>query len=219
MTKAWYIYGAGGYGMETLDILDDNIKDDDDLDAFFLVDKGYLVSDQQDGLINGAQTICRTSDLEGDVTISIGEPAVRAQLYKSVLSSKLQPKSIISRFSFVSKFSTIGEGCIIAPFCSIQSTAVIKDNVAVNTAAIIGHDVIVEESSVISSQVNLGGGVTIGKECYIGMGALIKDGIKIGNNVIIGMGSVVHKDIPDGLIAMGNPARPLKKNIDKKVFK
>ena len=76
----------------------------------------------------------------------------------------------------------------------------------------------VEESSVISSQVNLGGGVSIGRESYVGMGALIREDIKIGENVIIGMGSVVHKDIPDGVIAMGNPARPLKKNTDKKVF-
>jgi sugar O-acyltransferase (sialic acid O-acetyltransferase NeuD family) len=212
MGNAWYIYGAGGYGMETLDILIENINVDSNITPLFLVDEKSVES------VNGTQVEGRNLESEGFVTISIGEPAIRAEIFKSIIGSKLTLKSLISRHAFVSEFAQIGEGCIIAPMCSIQSTAVIKDNVAVNTGAIVGHDVVIEESSVISSQVNIGGGVTIGRESYIGMGSLIREGVKIGSNVIIGMGSVVHKDIPDGLIAMGNPARPLKRNIDKKVF-
>jgi sugar O-acyltransferase (sialic acid O-acetyltransferase NeuD family) len=212
MSTAWYIYGKGGYGMETLDILEENIEDDKIHKAY------YLDDDNSAEQMNGTKVVSFSPELEGFVTISIGEPAIRTKLYEKIVASKLKPKSVISSSALVSKHAVVGEGCIIAPMCSIQSTAVLKNNVAVNTAAIIGHDVIVEESSVISSQVNLGGGVTVGRESYIGMGALIKEGVKIGENVIIGMGSVVYKDIPDGVIAIGNPARPLKKNVDKKVF-
>jgi len=42
--------------------------------------------------------------------------------------------------------------------------------------------------------------------------------VKIGDSSIIGMGSVVYKDIPDEVIALGNPARVARKNEDKKVF-
>jgi sugar O-acyltransferase (sialic acid O-acetyltransferase NeuD family) len=209
MNNIWYIYGAGGYGIETLDILLENKKNF----------KGcFLVDDKNVNSINDTQVVSFDPELEGFVTIAIGEPATRMQILEKLKSSKLKVRSLISRHAFVSKFAKIGDGCIIAPMCSIQSTALINNNVAVNTAAILGHDVVIEESSVISSQVNLGGGVNIGRESYIGMGALIREGVKIGRNVIIGMGSVVHQDIPDGVIAMGNPARPLKKNIDKKVF-
>ena len=51
------------------------------------------------------------------------------------------------------------------------------------------------------------------------MGVLIKEGTVIGKDAIVGMGSVVYNDIPDDVIAVGNPARPMRKNIDKKVFK
>ena len=51
------------------------------------------------------------------------------------------------------------------------------------------------------------------------MGVQIKEGISIGSNTIIGMGSVVYNDIPDNMIAIGNPARPIKKNLSKRVFK
>ncbi|MFW8642680.1 acyltransferase [Rhizobium beringeri] len=54
---------------------------------------------------------------------------------------------------------------------------------------------------------------------YLGMGALVKERMQIGHSSIIGMGSVVHIDIPDEVIALGNPARVVRRNEDKKVFK
>lgn len=38
-------------------------------------------------------------------------------------------------------------------------------------------------------------------------------GVTIGSNVVIGAGSVVCKDIPDDVIAFGNPCRVIRKNI------
>ncbi len=45
---------------------------------------------------------------------------------------------------------------------------------------------------------------------FIGIGATIIQGVNIGKNVTIGAGSVVIKDIPDNVIALGNPAKILK---------
>ncbi len=85
--------------------------------------------------------------------------------------------------------------------------------------AIVGRDLQVGDHSVISSMVNIGGGCVIGSGSFIGMGALIKEGVRIGSNVIVGMGSVVYADIPDDVIALGNPARVAHPNTDRKVFK
>lgn len=46
----------------------------------------------------------------------------------------------------------------------------------------------------------------------IGGGAIIMPGVTIGNNVVIGAGSIVTKDIPDNVIAYGNPCRVVKEN-------
>lgn len=53
--------------------------------------------------------------------------------------------------------------------------------------------------------------VHIGKNCWIGSGAIIVPGITIGDNVVIGAGSIVTKDIPSGVVAVGNPCRVLRK--------
>lgn len=51
------------------------------------------------------------------------------------------------------------------------------------------------------------------------MNAQIKDGLLIGKDAIIGMGAVVHHNIESDVIALGNPARPMRRNTEKRVFK
>jgi len=55
--------------------------------------------------------------------------------------------------------------------------------------------------------------VSIGNNVWIGGGAIILPGITIGNNVVIGAGSVVTQDIPDNVIAFGNPCRVIRENM------
>lgn len=52
--------------------------------------------------------------------------------------------------------------------------------------------------------------VHIGKNCWIGAGALIMPGVTIGDNTVIGAGSVVTRDIPSGVVAVGNPCRVMR---------
>lgn len=53
--------------------------------------------------------------------------------------------------------------------------------------------------------------VNIGSDCWIGGGAIICPGVSIGNNCVIGAGSVVTKDIPANSLAVGNPAKVIRK--------
>ena len=44
------------------------------------------------------------------------------------------------------------------------------------------------------------------------MGAIIVDGVTIGDNVVIGAGSLVLKDVPDNVVAYGNPSKIIREN-------
>lgn len=54
------------------------------------------------------------------------------------------------------------------------------------------------------------GGIFVGDGSWIGFGSIVLGGVRIGKGAVVGAGSVVTKDVPDGGIAVGNPARVVK---------
>ena len=212
----WYIYGAGGLGLETMDILMSCI-------GAGVLKQHYccfLVDNPKDKMINGIGVVSFEECVaNAKVTIAVGEPELRKQLADKCQEKGLELSTLVSPHAYVSESAVLDDGVIIAPFVSVQAAARIDKNVAVNTQAIVGHHVTVFEHSVISSQVNLGGASTVGARSYVGMGALVRELLTVGSSSIVGMGSVVYKDIPGEVIALGNPARVARKNEDKKIFK
>lgn len=71
-----------------------------------------------------------------------------------------------------------------------------------------GHPI---DAEIRNSGLEFGHPITIGDNVWIGGNAVINPGVTIGGNTIIGSGSVVTKDIPDHVIAVGNPCRVLRK--------
>lgn len=52
--------------------------------------------------------------------------------------------------------------------------------------------------------------ITVGDNVWLGAGVIVNPGVTIGSNVVIGSGSVVTRDIPDNVMAVGNPCRILR---------
>lgn len=96
----------------------------------------------------------------------------------------------------------------------IGNNVMFAPNVSVLTA---GHPLHPESRN---SGYEYGIGVTIGDNVWIGGNVVINPGVHIGNNVVIGSGSVVTKDIPDNMIAVGNPCRVIREitEEDKKYY-
>ena len=57
--------------------------------------------------------------------------------------------------------------------------------------------------------------ITVGDNVWIGAGVQVMPGVTIGSNAVIGGGSVVVKDIPDGVLAVGNPCRVVRALTDE----
>jgi len=87
-------------------------------------------------------------------------------------------------------------------------------NVSLLTA---GHPVHPESRN---SGYEYGLGITIGNNVWIGGNTVVNPGITIGNNAVIGSGSVVTKDIPDDVVAVGNPCKILREitNADRNYY-
>jgi sugar O-acyltransferase (sialic acid O-acetyltransferase NeuD family) len=212
------IYGSGGLGREVL-ALTERITAQKWEKIVFINDF------EQNSLINGAEVFtfdAFTKNFATDiakVVIAVGEPKDRQMLRQKVTACGYALQSLICPTASVGAETLIGDGVVVQFGCFISCNAKIGDNVYIQPNSLIGHDSIVGNDTIISPYVAISGNCTIGERAYIGSSVPVKEKISIGADSIVGLGSVVMRDIPENVIALGNPARAMKNNEDGRVFK
>ena len=105
--------------------------------------------------------------------------------------SQIQPRCI---FSAMKSSIRIGRGVQIAPNCTFYP-----------------YDHGIAPGELISRQpLQTRGDIVIEDDAWLGVGVIVLSGVRIGKGAVIGAGAVVSRDVPDGAIAMGVPARVVK---------
>ena len=131
----------------------------------------------------------------------------------------LKQKIIVLLFLSVNKMNAFYlrkiRGCDVGIMCNINRKAKID---GVNPKGVhIGDYVRISQNALILAHDDYRKGAYletyIGDHVNIGWGAVINPGLKIGNHVIVGANAVVTKDVSDGCIVAGNPAKVIKINI------
>lgn len=156
----------------------------------------------------------------------------------------LRPSQIEARNSIIRKlFGEIGENFeIVGPIvCDYGNRIKIGENFFVNANCVLldgggitfGNNVFIAHDCSFTTaghpfdyeQRNAGieyaYPIKVGDNVWIGCGVHVMPGVTIGNNVVIGAGSIVIKNIPDGVVAAGNPCRIIRKitDADKERYK
>lgn len=141
--------------------------------------------------------------------IAIGDNGIR----REVAASTHHPfTNAVDRTAIVSPQVVVGTGNMILHRAVVQAGAVIGNHVIINTGAQVDHDCILEDFVHLAPGVILCGTVKIGEGAFVGAGAVVLPGKKIGKWATVGAGAVVTQDIPDHVVAYGNPARAIKTN-------
>lgn len=130
-------------------------------------------------------------------------------------------------------FAEIGEGCYIEPplhsnmgghhvhfgknvYANYNLTLVDDTHIYVGDCTMFGPNVTIAtaghpiDPTLRQRGLQYNMPVHIGKNCWLGAGVIVMPGVTIGDNTVIGAGSVVTKDIPSGVVAVGNPCRVLR---------
>jgi UDP-perosamine 4-acetyltransferase len=143
---------------------------------------------------------------------STGNNEPRRRVFASGIEHGLPPLTILHPTAYIAPSAQLGAGCQILPRAIVHTRARLGVNVLVNTGAIVEHDCVVGDHTHIATGAQLAGGVIVGEAAHIGAGATIRQGIRIGANALVGAGAVVVRDVPDGWVVAGVPARELKRN-------
>jgi acetyltransferase-like isoleucine patch superfamily enzyme len=89
----------------------------------------------------------------------------------------------------------------------VFSAAHVGSDVLVDPDTTIGAESIVEDGVYLCPGCHLGAQVTCRAESFLGIGAVAIPNVVIGRRAVVGAGGVVIRDVPDGKLAVGNPAR------------
>ena len=131
-------------------------------------------------------------------------------------------------------FAEIGDGCYIEPpfyanwggahchfgknvYANFNLTMVDDTHIYVGDHTMIGPNVTIATAGhpilpeLRKKAYQFNASVKIGKNCWLGAGVTVLPGVSIGDDTVIGAGSVVTKDIPGGVVAVGNPCRVMRK--------
>jgi acetyltransferase-like isoleucine patch superfamily enzyme len=127
----------------------------------------------------------------------------------------LESSSLRCRISFGAFFSnsraTVAEGVYIGPGCILGRARIgARTQIAANVQILSGarQHARDEHGNTRGSDTGVFRDVSIGRDSWIGAAAIVM--ADVGERVTIGAGSVVTKPIPDGVVAVGNPARVLQ---------
>jgi len=142
-----------------------------------------------------------------DALLAIGMPKAKVKVLAQYAPLEFRWQTYIDRRAFVSPHAVMGEACIVAPFAVLAGDVRLGDHVYFAAFAGAGHDSAVGAMSSLMPYSGLGGGAKIGARTMVGAAAHLLPGVAVGDDVSIAGTALVMKDLPSGVLALGNPAR------------
>ncbi|CAB3768105.1 acetyltransferase [Paraburkholderia solisilvae] len=131
----------------------------------------------------------------------------RLELHRMLEQAGLIPAVALHRTAFVAHNAKIGDGSQILANAAVCVEAELGKSCIVNTSASVDHECRLGDGVHIAPGARLAGAVEVGPCSMIGTGAVVLPRVKIGSHCVVGAGAIVTRDLPDGAVAYGAPAK------------
>ncbi len=209
------IVGAGGLGRGIINIIKDINRADDESKKIKIVG----VADDSPSALNVSrveelgypylgtiQEVLDSKPADGFV-LGINNGAVKQRLSEEFLAAGFEPFSALHPSIYVPEDAIIGAGTAMASGVRIDTNVHVGRFCTVHMNAVLGHDNRVSDFVSINPLAMLAGEVAVGERTLIGAGSIVLLERRIGSDAIVGAQACVTKDVEDGQVVAGVPAR------------
>jgi sugar O-acyltransferase (sialic acid O-acetyltransferase NeuD family) len=152
----------------------------------------------------------RRSVAHGSVAIGGARGADRLAIQETMRRAGLRFEPLLHPRSTVSETAEIGDGTHVLAHAVVAAEARLGRACIVNHQANLDHDCRLGDGVHVAPGATLCGCIRIGDFVMIGAGATVLPWLTIGAGTTVGAGAVVTKDLPPGVVAVGNPARVVR---------
>ncbi len=213
MSTPLVVVGAGGFGRETLDVVEAVNRLTPAFDVLGVLDDAPSTVNL-DRLVARAipylGSVSKWLDVDErtDFLIAVGSPAARRALAEQFESNGHSPAIAIHPSAVIGSACEMGPGTIICAGVQVSTNVRLGAHVHLNPNVTVGHD------AVLADFVSVNPAATISGECHVGEGSLLGAGcvvlqeLSVGSNATVGASACVVHDVADTTNVLGVPARP-----------
>ena len=208
------IVGAGGFGREVLEIFKAQNKISKTWDILGFIDEDKQLHGK---IMNGYPVLGSLNWLREHnnnnlgCVCTIGTCETRKQVVEKLQEIGVNFYNAIHPSVIMSDFVELGKDAIICAGSVLTVNIKIGDHVSIDTNCTIAHDAVIGSYCRLNPGVKINGNNHLGEGVYVGTGATFIQGISVGSWSTIGAGAVVIEHIPEKVVAVGVPAKVIKR--------
>ncbi|MFE6995719.1 NeuD/PglB/VioB family sugar acetyltransferase [Microbacterium sp. NPDC057659] len=211
------VVGAGGFGRETLDVIEaiNAAADAPVWNIVGVVDDGpaEIQAERLEArgipLLGGLEAL-REQGAGCRYVIGIGSPAIRARIAATIEPWGHRAVTLVHPAAVVGTQTELGPGTVVCGGVQLSTNLRVGEHVHVNPGAIIGHDTLLDDFVSVNPGAVISGEVRVRRETLIGAGATVLQGLEVGAGAVVGAAACVTKDVEARTTVIGVPARGME---------
>ena len=214
MSTPLVVVGAGGFGRETLDVVEsiNRCSPNPRFEILGVIDESPSAENLARLKVRDVPYLGTVAEWLGGTRhahylIGIGDPAAREQVAAHFDGAGQVAAIAIHPASTIGSVTKIGPGSVVCGGVQVSTGVTLGKHVHLNPNATVGHDARLDDFVSVNPSATISGSVRVGRRTLVGAGAVVLQGLTLGTDVTVGASACVVKDVLDATVVKGVPAR------------